>query len=103
MVKVTGVKFRNAGKVYYFAPGDIEGLVQGLGVIVETARGQEFGIVSMEPTEVSESAVVKPLRNVVRIATEEDLKRREENESKREETMRICQEKIVSKWPITRK
>lgn len=94
MVNVTGVKFRNAGKVYYFDPSDVSGLELGMGVIVETARGQEYGMVSMLPTDVSESAVVRPLRKVVRIATEEDIKRKEENESRREETMRICQEKI---------
>lgn len=94
MVNVTGVKFRNAGKVYYFAPGDVQGLAPGIGVIVETARGLEFGTVTMAPTDVSDGAVVKPLRKVVRIATEEDLKKREENESKREEAMRLCQEKI---------
>ena len=94
MVVVTGVKFRNAGKVYYFDPSDVTGLTLGMGVIVETARGQEFGFVTMVPTEVSDNAIVRPLRKVVRIATEEDIKRREENESKREETMRICQEKI---------
>ena len=94
MVIVTGVKFRNAGKVYYFDPSDVEGLELGMGVIVETARGQEFGTVTLLPTEVNEGAIVRPLRKVVRIATEEDIRRREENENKREETMRICQEKI---------
>ena len=94
MVNVTGVKFRNAGKVYYFDPSDVSGLELGRGVIVETARGQEYGTVAMVPTDVSDGAIVKPLRKVVRIATEEDIKRKEENESRREETMRICQEKI---------
>ena len=94
MVNVTGVKFRNAGKVYYFDPSDVSGLELGMGVIVETARGQEYGTVAMVPTDVSDGAIVKPLRKVVRIATEEDIKRKEENESRREETMRICQEKI---------
>ena len=94
MVVVTGVKFRSAGKVYYFDPSDVEGIEVGTGVIVETARGQEFGFITLPPTEVKESAIVKPLRKVVRIATEEDIKKREENESKREETLKMCQEKI---------
>lgn len=94
MIVVTGVKFRSTGKMYYFDPDGLAGLKSGDGVIVETARGQEFATVTMEPTEVSESAVVKPLRKVVRVATEEDIKRKEENESKREEAMRLCQEKV---------
>ena len=94
MVNVTGVKFRSAGKVYYFDPSDVTGLEIGMGVIVETARGQEYGTITMLPTDVSDNAIVRPLRKVVRIATEEDIKRREENESKREETLKICQEKI---------
>ena len=61
MITVTGVRFRNTGKVYYFDPGKHTDLKAGTGVIVETARGLEFGTVSMPPTEVKEMDVVKPL------------------------------------------
>ncbi len=94
MITVTGVRFRNTGKVYYFDPGKIEDLKAGTGVIVETARGLEYGTVSMPPTEVKEMDVIKPLKKVVRIATAADIRKKEENESKRSEAMRLCQEKI---------
>ncbi len=94
MITVTGVRFRNTGKVYYFDPGKHTDLKAGTGVIVETARGLEFGTVSMPPTEVKEMDVVKPLKKVVRIATEADIRKKEENENKRSEAMRLCQEKI---------
>ena len=94
MTEVVGVKFRNAGKVYYFAPIDHEELIIGTGVIVETARGLEFGTIAMEVTEVQDGDVVKPLKPIVRIATPEDIKQKEENEEKRDEAMRLCQEKI---------
>lgn len=94
MITVAGVKFRNTGKVYYFDPEDIDGLELGMGVIVETARGFEFGTIAMPATEVKEADVVKPLKRIVRVASEEDIRRREENESKKAEAMRLCQEKI---------
>ena len=94
MTEVIGVKFRNAGKVYYFAPGTHSELKAGTGVIVETARGLEFGTVTIEATEVKDGEVVKPLKPIIRVATPEDIKRKEENEEKRDEAMRLCQEKI---------
>ena len=94
MTEVVGVKFRNAGKVYYFAPGNQPELKSGTGVIVETARGLEFGTISMECTQINDNEVVKPLKKIIRIATPEDIKRKEENEEKRLEAMRLCQEKI---------
>ena len=94
MTKVVGVKFRNAGKVYYFAPGDQTELSLGTGVIVETARGLEYGNVAMEIAEIDDSEIVKPLKPIIRIATPEDVKQKEENEKKREEALRLCQEKI---------
>ena len=94
MTVVTGVKFRNAGKVYYFDPGDLTDLQIGTGVIVETARGLEFGTICMEPSEVDNKEVVKPLKSIIRIATEEDYKKKEENDNKRDEAMRLCQEKV---------
>ncbi len=94
MTKVVGVKFRNAGKVYYFAPGDQTELNIGTGVIVETARGLEFGNISMEPTDIDDNNVVKPLKPIIRIATPEDIEKKEENDAKRDEALRLCQEKI---------
>jgi len=94
MAEVVGVRFRNTGKVYYFAPDGIEGLEKGIGVIVETARGMEFGTIAMPVTEVRDSDVIKPLKRVVRIATEEDIRKKEENESKKQDALRLCQEKI---------
>ena len=76
MTAVVGVKFRNAGKVYYFAPGDNTDLVLGTGVIVETARGLEFGNIAMEPMGIDDSEVVKPLKSIIRIATDEDIERK---------------------------
>ena len=94
MAKVVGVKFRNAGKVYYFDPGDLTELYIGRGVIVETARGLEFGEIALEITDVDDEDVIKPLKPIIRIATQEDYNQKEENEAKREEAMRLCQEKI---------
>ena len=71
MVKVVGVRFRNAGKIYYFGPGKLD-IHAGMHVIVETARGVEMGTVMMEPKGVSEEDVIQPLKPVIRIATEAD-------------------------------
>ena len=73
MVKVVGIRFRNAGKIYYFGPGKLQ-LKAGMHVIVETARGVEMGTVMTDPREVSEESVVQPLKPVIRIATEQDEK-----------------------------
>ena len=93
MIKVVGIKFKDAGKLYYFSPGDIK-VETGDCVIVETARGLEFGKVTMEETEVRESQIVAPLKNIIRIATEKDHKRHKDNLAKKEEALRLCQEKI---------
>lgn len=93
MVNVIGVKFRDGGKVYFFNPGNFE-LKTNDYVIVETARGMEFGIVSGEKKQVQDNDIIKPLKPVVRIADEKDIARYEENMKKRDSTMEICQEKI---------
>lgn len=93
MINVIGVKFRDGGKVYFFNPGDFE-LKTNDYVIVETARGMEFGIVSGEKKQVQDNDIIKPLKPVVRIADEKDIARYEENMKKRDSTMEICQEKI---------
>ncbi len=93
MIKVTGVKFKTAGKVYFFDPDQFNVQV-GDNVIVETARGLEFGTISMEITEVNEVDIVAPLKKIIRIATPDDEKKHEENERKKEKSLSICQEKI---------
>ncbi len=93
MVKVTGVRFKTAGKVYYFDPDNFK-LKIGDNVIVETARGMEFGTVAMEPSEVCEKEIVAPLKKIVRIADNDDYKRHLENVKKKEKAMRLCQEKV---------
>ena len=94
MVNVVGVRFKSAGKVYFFDPaGHV--IEEGDKVIVETARGMEFGIVSSGPRNVKDNDIVKPLKKVVRIANEKDIARNEENMKKRSEAMRICQEKVT--------
>ena len=93
MVKVAGVKFKTAGKIYYFDPEELEVQLGG-SVIVETARGMEFGMVAMEITEVDESEVVTPLKRIIRIADEKDHLQHEENLKKKKRAMDLCQEKI---------
>ncbi len=81
MIKIVGVRFRNAGKIYYFGPGNLK-LAAGRHVIVETARGVELGTVMIPTREVNDDSVIQPLKPVIRIATEADektaLKNREE-------------------------
>lgn len=93
MTKVVGVKFRNTGKTYFFDPQNLE-IEQGESVIVETARGVEFGTVSLGITEMKSEDLSKPLKPVLRIANEEDHKQHIENESRKDETMEICQELV---------
>ena len=94
MVKVVGIRFRNAGKIYYFGPGDLE-LQAGMQAIVETARGVEIGTVITGPREVSEESVIQPLKPVIRIATDADKRQAEKNREKEKEAYRICLEKIA--------
>lgn len=90
---VVGVSFKKAAKQYYFDPGDIS-LRVGDSVIAETARGTEFGEVTMEPREVVESDLVAPLKRIVRIATEADYEREAANREREKEALEVCQEKI---------
>ncbi len=94
MVKVVGVKFKETGKAYFFAPGKFEPQ-QGQAVIVETARGLEYGVVAMTLREVSEEEIVAPLKEIVRIATEQDKAQVEKNKKKEKEAFAICEEKIL--------
>ena len=93
MVKVIGVRFRNVGKIYYFDPGELE-IAQGNPVIVETARGIEFGNTALSVREVDESKVVQPLRRVVRVASERDIEHETQNRAREKDAYRICQERI---------
>ncbi|HHX77439.1 MAG TPA: stage 0 sporulation family protein [Firmicutes bacterium] len=94
MVKVVGVRFKKAGKVYYFNPGKLD-LGQGDPVIVETSRGQEYGEVVMGAKEADESELVLPLKNVLRVANEEDCQQVLENRLKEEEAFQVCADKIA--------
>lgn len=95
MIKVVGVKFKDAGKMYYFGPGDSNVKI-GDNVIVETARGVEYGTVTMGETEIDESSLVAPLKDIVRKATEEDTEHHKENLAKKDKAMKICHEKIIA-------
>lgn len=95
MTTVIGVRFRSAGKVYYFDPDDLE-YIQGQFVIVETARGVEYGEVVIPNREVADELVVQPLKKVIRPATKEDEEITISNKQKEEEAFRICKEKIIS-------
>ncbi len=93
MEKVIGVRFRNAGKVYYFSPGKLN-IPKGKHVIVETARGIEYGYVVVGTKEVEGNRVVQPLKPVLRIATAEDDAKEAANRQKEKEAFQICLEKI---------
>lgn len=93
MEKVVGVRFRNVGKIYYFNPKNYKVKV-GDHVIVETARGVEYGRVVLEPRSVKEDEVVHPLKEVLRVATKEDEDHEAENRQKEKEAFRICKKKI---------
>ncbi len=95
MVTVVGVKFKTGGKVYYFAPGELK-LHFGDNVIVETARGIEYGTVAMENRDVDENQVVSPLKEVIRVATEDDDAQLAKNHEKEKEAYRVCEEKIAA-------
>ncbi len=93
MTKVIGVRFRNAGKIYYFSPGKYE-IAAGQHVIVETARGIEYGYVVLGTREVEDNKVVQPLKQVIRMANKEDEALEAANKKKEKDAFRVCQEKI---------
>ena len=93
MIKVIGVRFRNAGKIYYFDPAGRE-IHTGDHVIVETARGIEYGYVVLGSREVPDDKVVQPLKSVIRMASTEDEEVELKNHEKEKEAFRICKEKI---------
>lgn len=93
MVNVIGVRFRPAGKIYFFAPGEHK-IKQGDHVIVETARGVEYGMVVSGIRQVEEERILQPLKPVIRIATKEDKAKEARNREKEKEAFGICLEKI---------
>lgn len=93
MIRVTGVRFRSAGKIYYFDPLNFD-LKKGDHVIVETARGMEYGAVVMNIREVEDDRVVSPLKPILRTATKRDEEIVVRNNEREKEAFRICQEKI---------
>ncbi|MGL5437851.1 MAG: PSP1 domain-containing protein [Lachnospiraceae bacterium] len=93
MIKVIGVRFRNAGKIYYFSPGKME-INNGDEVIVETARGIEFGHVVLGNRQVTDDKVIQPLKSVIRMANDEDKVKEASNRKKEKEAFKVCQEKI---------
>ena len=93
MAEIIGVKFKIAGKIYYFSPNGLK-LKPGDKVIVETTRGIECGEVAMETKEISEEEISSPLKGVIRMATLQDLKDIEAKEEKEKEAFKICEEKI---------
>lgn len=93
MIKVIGVRFRTAGKIYFFDPLEFE-IKRGDHVIVETARGVEYGTVVCDPKEVEEDQVIQPLKPVLRVATPKDDEQEKNNKVKEREAFKICLEKI---------
>ena len=93
MTKVVGIRFRNVGKIYYFNPMDYDICVNDH-VIVETARGIEYGRVVIGPKEVKDEEVIHPLKEVLRVSTPEDDEKEIQNRIKEREAFKICQKKI---------
>ena len=93
MTKVVGVRFKDTGKTYYFDPKNLD-IKSGQALIVETAKGLECGYSQYAVKEVEESEIVSPLKPVIRIATDEDLKTVEYNKTKEKEALEICEKKI---------
>lgn len=94
MITVVGVRFKRAGKIYYFNPGDIDVAFNDF-VIVETARGIEFGHVVIGPKQITEDEVIATLKDVIRIATDEDFVIHRENKQKAKDAMEVCKAKII--------
>jgi len=93
MTKIVGVRFKSAGKIYYFNPKDFD-IKKGDMVVVETARGLEMGEIAVEVHDEPEQNITKPLKDIVRLADKQDMERYEENKQKEKEAFEICQEKI---------
>mgnify|MGYP001446320384 FL=1 len=94
MITVVGVRFKKAGKIYYFDPNGLD-IKETDSVVVETARGIEFGHAVVGPKEVTEEEIVPPLKKVIRVAEKEDIEIHESNKEKALEAFKICEEKIA--------
>ena len=95
MIEVVGIRFKKAGKLYYFDPDGLE-IKDDTYVIVETARGVEYGLATKGNHEVNDNEIVPPLKKVIRIATEEDAVTNERNRDREKEAFAICEEKILN-------
>ncbi|MDE5740849.1 MAG: stage 0 sporulation family protein [Oscillospiraceae bacterium] len=95
MTEIIGVRFKSAGKVYYFSPGKIK-VPEGSLAIVETARGVECGEVVMPNKMVEDDKITAPLKTIIRLATNQDMKIIEQNKVKEQNAFKICQEKIIA-------
>ena len=93
MSNIIGVRFKDGGKTYYFDPADLE-IKKGDKVIVETARGIEFGDVTIPVMGIDDESITAPLKSVIRIATPEDEKQAKANRRKEDEALKICEEKV---------
>ena len=93
MIKIVGIRFKKPGKIYYFNPKNFK-LNKNDNVIVETASGEEFGEVVIEPKDVKEEKILSPLKDVIRIANDRDRKHYEDNKRKEKEAYEICSDKI---------
>ena len=93
MINIVGVRFKNAGKIYYFDPVEFE-VEKDRDVVVETARGLEYGTIVVGPKEIDEEELLSSLKPIIRLATEEDTKIYNENKEKAKETFELCQQKI---------
>ena len=93
MTRVIGVRFRTAGKIYYFDPGNLD-IKKNDHVIVETARGIEYGTVVGDPKEEEDDKVIQPLKAVLRVATPKDDEQEQSNKQREKEAFKICLEKI---------
>lgn len=93
MIKVIGVRFKKAGKIYYFDPNGLD-INKDKYVVVETARGIEFGECVIGVKEIDESEIVAPLKTVIRVAEEEDIQKHQDNKNKEKEALDICLKKI---------
>ena len=93
MANVVGIRFRRAGKIYHFSPGNLE-MKKGDKVVVETSRGVEFGEIVVPPHDETDDKIIQPLKEVIRMATEEDIAHEAENKKKEIQALDICLQKI---------
>ena len=93
MANIIGVRFKKPGKIYFFDPDGIE-IEQGEHVIVETAMGKEYGEVAIANRTIPDDKLVKPLKKIIRVATNKDKNQHEENKEKEKEALKICEKKI---------